>query len=173
MSETRQIPLTRGLFATVDAADFEWLSQYNWCALKVGRPNAEPKFYAARMTRNGEEQKKRMVLMHRQILGEPKGKVVDHKNLDTLFNSRSNLRPTTQSGNSLNQAGHSDRASKFKGVYWHRVNKKWVADFRGKYLGSFASEEMAAAAYDKAALEYSPHMALTNMDIGGAKCLAS
>lgn len=34
MSEVRHIPLSRGLVSTVDAADFEFLSQWKWSALK-------------------------------------------------------------------------------------------------------------------------------------------
>lgn len=33
-SNTRHLSLTQGKFAIVDAADFEWLSQWKWCAAK-------------------------------------------------------------------------------------------------------------------------------------------
>lgn len=40
----RYIPLTRGLFAIVDAEDYEWLSQYKWHAQ---RSRSKRAFYAA------------------------------------------------------------------------------------------------------------------------------
>lgn len=168
MSEHREIPLSQGKVAIVDAADFDWLSQWKWSAMKVGRKGAPPKFYAVRVTKKGKtDGKPKMILMHRLISGAEEGKVADHRDLDTLNNCRLNLRVCTQAGNSLNQKGHRDRGgSRFKGVWWHRKNLKWCADFRGRYLGSFDTEELAAAAYDKAAYAHAPDMALLNCDIG-------
>jgi hypothetical protein len=42
----RLIPLTQGQFATVDAADYEWIVQWKWCAhwSKEGKC-----FYASRV----------------------------------------------------------------------------------------------------------------------------
>lgn len=166
----KEIPLSRGLVAIVDDEDFEWLSRWKWSTLKVGRPNAEPKFYAIRTTKKGDPRGAgKAVLMHRQIKGEPDGMVVDHRNLNTLDCRWNNLRVTTQALNCLNQRGHSDRGgSRYKGVYWHGQNKNWCASFRGKYIGSFADEMQAAAAYDAAALAFSADFALTNMDMGVA-----
>jgi hypothetical protein len=164
---SKQIPLSRGLFATVDDGDFEWLNQWNWSALKVGKLRV--KYYAVRTVR--EDGKSRTVLMHRLIGGATKGTVTDHRDGDGLNNRRSNIRVCTQASNSLNHVGHSDRAgSRFKGVYWHKQNSRWVADFRGKYIGSFGSEEDAARAYDQAAMTYSPVFALPNSGAGREFC---
>jgi hypothetical protein len=51
----RFIPLTRGLWAVVDAADFERLNKYRWYA----SPSGGGKMYARRNTKKGT------VLMHR------------------------------------------------------------------------------------------------------------
>ncbi len=160
MSETREIPLSRGMVAIVDAADFDWLSQWKWCALHSGGG----RFYAFRVTRQSDPQGKgHGVLMHRQIMGEPDALVVDHEDRDTLNCRRGNLRITTQAGNSLNQTGHRDRAgSRFKGVWLHKKNGNWVASFRGKHLGCFAIEEDAARAYDAAAVAHDPVHAVPN-----------
>lgn len=165
----KEIPLSRGMVALVDDEDFDWLSQWKWSALKVGRKGAPAHFYACRMQRKGEyTDKPKMILMHREIARVAGHEVGDHRDNDGLNNRRYNIRPTSQGLNSLNHAGHRDRLSRFKGVWWHRQNRKWIADFRGKYIGSFQTEELAAAAYDAAALAYSPEFALLNSDIGGA-----
>src|SRR5438477_9252593 len=57
---TKLIPLTRGLNAIVDAADYDWLNQWNWFALQ-----SQHNSYAARL----EKRKGRLLLMHRVIVG--------------------------------------------------------------------------------------------------------
>lgn len=164
----KQIPLSRGLFATVDDADFDWLNQWKWSALKTGRPGAKPKFYAVRTEACKEAGgRRRTILMHRVLSGAGLGQVTDHRDLNTLNNSRGNLRATTQSLNSLNHSGHRDRASRYKGVYKHKQNPSWVAEFRGRNAGSYPTEEEAARAYDRAALAYSSDYSRLNFAVGG------
>jgi len=75
--ETRVIPLRCGLFAIVDAADYEWLSRYRWFLCGAG--------YAARHAPG------KTILMHREIMQAPAGMVVDHINGNRLDNRRCNL----------------------------------------------------------------------------------
>ena len=65
--EYRFIPLSKGQVAIVDAADFDWLSQWKWCAMWSERTNS---FYAVRSTPrvNG---KQKMLRMHREIMKAP------------------------------------------------------------------------------------------------------
>jgi len=44
--------------------------------------------------------------------------------------------------------GTSQFSSQFKGVRWQKSTKKWVAVCKSKYLGSHATEEAAARAYN-------------------------
>ena len=62
----RHIALTRGKFAIVDAADYEWLNRHRWNAFESGG-----KFYARRSVLGGT------ILMHRAIMETPPGMVVD------------------------------------------------------------------------------------------------
>ncbi|MHC4625215.1 MAG: hypothetical protein ACYS4W_15075 [Planctomycetota bacterium] len=66
-SDVRRIPLGNGLFATVDAADYEEVSKYKWFAVRQGR-----NVYATCWTKG------RAVYMHRVIMRPRKGYVVDH-----------------------------------------------------------------------------------------------
>lgn len=162
MTPAKQIPLSQGLFATVDAADFDWLSQWKWSALKVKKANTV-RHYAMRMTRKGEvEGKSVAVLMHRALLRAPKGMVVDHRDNDGLNNQRGNIRVCTQSENMLNCSAHLDARSNFKGVSFNKGLQKWTAEFRGDYIGTFPTEEAAAIAYNKTAKGFDPAFAKLN-----------
>lgn len=153
---TRLIPLTKGRVAIVDEQDFERLSAFKWCVQSTPKGN----LYASR--HDGDT----MVLMHREILGVPDDINVDHRNWDGLDNRRDNLREATQARNSLNHPGHKVKVSRFKGVYFHRQNQNWVASFRHKHLGCFATEEEAASAYDAAAFKADPEFAYLNFPEG-------
>ncbi|UCD53067.1 MAG: HNH endonuclease [Phycisphaerales bacterium] len=143
--EVRYIPLTKGLFATVDAADYEALSQYKWTALVTGE-----KVYAIR------NEKGKTILMHRQIMNPPKGLVVDHIDGSGVNNRRANLRTCTRQQNLCNTRPRGGR-SKYKGVRYDKRRKKWIAEitYKGKkhYLGAFDNEIEAAQAYDAEAVE--------------------
>ena len=137
--EVAYIPLTRGLFAIVDAADYPALSKYKWYA-QQGVPNGS--FYACR-TSNG-----RCISMHRQIMPPP-GMVVDHISGNGVNNRRRNLRVCTQLQNSQNNQRASGK-SRFRGVCPR--GDKWQAPVQhnGKqhYLGLFDDEVEAARARD-------------------------
>lgn len=157
----RYIPLTKGKFALVDSADFEWLGQYKWSARLGARKG---KFYAQRNIMLGNRQQ-RTVQMHRVILGVDDPSVeVDHINGDGLVNTRENLRVATHSQNQQNQGPSRVNKSGFKGV-WQRGNR-WYAQIRANHkthhLGGFSTPEEAARAYDKAARELHGEFAFLN-----------
>lgn len=116
----------------------------------------------------------KLLLAHRVVwalvTGEWPDGVIDHIDRDRLNNRFENLRQCTQAENSLNRVGYKTRekSSKFKGLWWHKVNKKWIVEFRGKHIGSFEHEHEAASAYDREAHAYCPEFSLTNKSIGGS-----
>ncbi len=138
----KRIPVTGGLYAYVDAADYEWLSQYKW-RLVDGR-------YA------GRREKGRRILMHREIMQTPPGKVCDHADGNGLDNLRDNLRNCNRQQNQRNKAKMIGGHSRFKGVQYHKPTGKWFAriwyEGRSRSLGYYDAEEEAARAYDRAAV---------------------
>ena len=142
-AETRIIPLMHGLYAIVDAADYEWLSQYRWVLWGAG--------YAGRHAPG------KTILMHREIMQAPAGMVVDHINGNRLDNRRCNLRICTRPQNVRNAAKRSGCLSQYKGVSFDRKMNQWFATiwFEGRSiaLGHYHDEADAARAYDRAAVE--------------------
>lgn len=155
---SKRIPLTRGKFAIVDDADHEWLSQYQWCALR------NKHHWYAITSQPGNNKKK--IYMHRLILNAPKGLLVDHKNRDGLDNRRANIRLCTNSENMQNQGPRQRPNKTYKGI--SPKGNRWAAtislDGNRTYLGSFPTEADAARAYDRAASNAFGDFARLNFD---------
>ena len=144
----KTIQLTQGLSVQVDSPDYDALSKFKWCAVRLGR-RKQP--YAARGVN------KRLVLMHRVLMNPKQGQRVDHRNGDTLDNRRENLRACSHQENSFNKkrtTKQGGRPTGLRGICWHNRLKKWQASIclngRKVHLGYFASDCEAGRAYDRA-----------------------
>lgn len=167
------IPLTQGKVAIVDDIDADFLLQWKWCAMKHGS-----NFYAVRRGRKGESP---LVFMHRAIMLPLPNQVVDHRDMNGLNNSRSNLRTCSHSDNAKNSKTRISSKSGYKGVHWFSDTRKWRAQIRANgrliSLGLFSDVTEAASAYDSAAIVYfgeyarlnfpAQEMARLSDDIGG------
>jgi hypothetical protein len=147
------IPLTKGKFAQVDDADFEWLNQWKWSANGTADK-------AVRRGTKVDDVPGKLILMHRVVLGLPSTQHphVDHKDCNGLNNQRCNLRICNQSQNQANQRLSKNNTSGYKGVVWHSGANKWMARIvvhrKGIYLGIFIDKLEAVKAYRRAAVEY-------------------
>lgn len=157
-TDTREIVLTQGQVALVDAADYEWLNQWKWHASV-----RKKLIYAARKTSRKEGDRK-CVYMHRVVIHAANSTMVDHVNHNTLDNRRANLRPCTKSENQRNRLAKKGCSSKYLGVFWLVRVGKWQAKINANGeqldLGRYVCEIEAARAYDAAARQY--HGAFAN-----------
>jgi hypothetical protein len=153
----RLIPLTQGQNAIVDAEDFEWLDQWNWCAAWMPHTRS---FYAVRV-----EPDKSVTYMARKILECAPGQEVDHANHDTLDNRRQNLRKATHAQNVCNRKPQKN-SSGYVGVSWESAQRKWRAGIKhagvSMNLGNFDSAEEAARVRDEAAKRLHGEFAVLN-----------
>jgi hypothetical protein len=110
-------------------------------------------YFAAKI--KGPDGKKKVIFLHRFIMGDPKGKMVDHKSGNHFDNRRENLRICENPENSRNAKIPRTNTSGFKGVT--KRGKKWEANikFDGQpiYLGRYETAEEAAMVYEKKAKE--------------------
>lgn len=63
--------------------------------------------------------------LHRLLMGDPKSKIVDHINHDTLDNRRSNLRIVNNSQSMQNTRLSNANKSGYKNVSWHKTMNRW------------------------------------------------
>jgi hypothetical protein len=165
------IPLTRGQFAIVDDDDYAELSKFKW---RAHWDDKRKRFNAARMIASEtwpeakadgrRSQRHKICFMARSILSPPPGYEVDHTNLDTLDNRRSNLRLAQRRQNMMNR-GKWGSTCRFKGVF--RNGRQFgarimVESNRRKWLGNFNTEIEAARAYNQAAKQHYGEFARLN-----------
>lgn len=149
-----QIPLLHDQFATIDHVDSD-LAEIAWGLQTSG-------YVIARGN-----------LLHRLILERVlkrslgKHEIVDHIDQNPLNNCRSNLRLATRAQNGQNRKVNQNNKSGYKGVCLHKRNNTWRASItingKSKTLGYFKTPELAAEAYNRAALKHFGEFASLNI----------
>lgn len=128
--------------AKVSLESLDFVRKYKWCLAGDGYLVA------------GSNRK---LVLHRMLLGNPKGKVVDHINGDTLDNRLDNLRVATQQQNCFNRT-KVNSSTGYKGVYKCNKTGKYKASItisgKYKYLGTYVNIEDAIKARKKAEKKY-------------------
>ncbi len=151
----KTVPLTLGYEAIVDDDDYASVAAHRWHAVEIGGT-----VYAGRKGAT-------RVYLHRDIMGISDRKIlVDHKNMNGLDCRRSNLRVATKSQNMANRGPARNNKSGLKGVFFDKARGKWQASIgvqcRVYHLGRYHTKELAAAAYDAAAVRFFGEFARTN-----------
>jgi len=145
----REVPLTNGGVALVSECDYPLIEGRPCCRI-VYRDNKRE--YAL----VSGKQMHRVIAEAMGIVGIGRKLHVDHRNLNGLDNRRSNLRVATPQQNRANSEKHTAASSGFKGVAWHAHSNRWQARIKvngkQKWLGSYATQEEAARAYDREAI---------------------
>ncbi|MFN7608169.1 MAG: HNH endonuclease [Ralstonia sp.] len=146
------VPLTQGYEAVIDAVDIPLVAGFGWFAIVNGRT-----VYAARNVSLASG-KRRMMGMHRMLMGDPTGVQIDHRDGNGLNNRKTNIRIATPAQNQHNQRRRRDNTSGLKGVTWHKASAKWQARVwsGGKriYLGLFDTPEAAHDMYAEAVCRF-------------------
>jgi hypothetical protein len=148
------VELNKGRWAKIDRADIDLIAGKRW------------KFSGGYSYR---KQGAVSIPMHREILGLPPGdpRLTDHANHDGTDNRRANIRPCTPSQNMANSVSRKQgMSSQFRGVSWNPSRKAWqfgitVNGKRSPFV-YFDTEEEAALAYNRAALEAWGEFAVLN-----------
>jgi hypothetical protein len=144
----------------MDSADYYRLRHFKWILYGGGH-----NWYAARLEIAGPY-KTRTISMHREIMSAPKGKLVDHRNCESLDNRSSNLRFATKRQNIINRRKRKNLTSKYHNVHFDKTENVWDCriTYNGKQIriGRFKNEIDAARAYDEAAKKYYGEFARLN-----------
>jgi len=130
----------------VSPEDEEILASYQWHQASTG--------YIRRLDRASSPA--RLIGLHRQIMGDPKGMVVDHINGDPSDNRRENLRVCSQEENTRNRGHSKHNKIGIKGVFVHRGRYRAQIRVKGRriHLGDFDTPELAQSAYATAAIKH-------------------
>lgn len=106
-------------------------------------------FYVKGNTLGGRGKRTVGLVFHRWIMKCPKDLEVDHRNHDTLDNTRKNLRNVPRVINMQNTKKENLRSntSGYKGVSFCKSSKKWIVqkmlDGKNRYFGSFPDLDQA------------------------------
>jgi len=148
-------------YALIDESEAEWVLRHMWRLLTVGRSSTG--YAQAAGMQKGPERGR----LHRLLLHPDAQQAVDHVNLDTLDNRRTNLRLCSHAENLRNTiVSRRNNTTGFKGVVYDRRKGKYRAcismDGQKHRLGWYADPQEAALVYDEAARRLHGAFARTN-----------
>jgi hypothetical protein len=169
----------------VDEEDYQLVSQYRWNLTRtrhrqrdgggerfyvnttIPRPDKPRYLYTYPNGKQRTYMAKDTLSIHRLIMNPEKGQVVDHINGNTFDNRKHNLRCCSYEQNSANSIGKRKSKSKYKGVSINPWGHTSYIKKDGKTinLGTYATEEEAARAYDIASLEMHGEFSYINFPI--------
>jgi hypothetical protein len=162
MSDVITVPLSQGKVALIDAEDGPRVLAFRWTAFRQKRRHGADVWYARRANGSYDDGFTEHVSLHVFIMDPPIGFCVDHRDADGLNCRRRNMRIATWVQNLYN------RRPKPTGRYigTRPSGKRFIAaiidDGLRRHLGSFATAEEAARAYDAEARRIRGEFAVLN-----------
>jgi hypothetical protein len=117
-----------------------WFAKFDRCGV-----------YAARSERDARTIRK-TVFLHKVLRPVPAGFKTDHISRNRLDNRDENLRPATPSQNAINRPGKRQGPRGVRKVSRNCWAARITVSRKVIRLGYYATEEIAAAAYDRAAM---------------------
>lgn len=161
------------LEALIETNDLPLVIQFpnTWSAKYDMRRNC---YYVQGHLPTDSKRKRGYTALHRWIMGDPVGLMIDHINRNTLDNRRVNLRAVTAEGNNQNVKVRRDNKTGYRGVTTH-ARGGFIAKLKvmGKeiYLGKYSTPEEANETVTSARSVYHPHSQDAELQINKAPIL--
>ncbi len=135
----KTLQLTQNRVTILDDNVYDKVKDFSWFYSKKG--------YAV-----GRMGTKKLIYLHRVVIGASKGEEVDHINRNKLDNRLVNLRVCTHQENMVNVAMHSDNRTGYKNIHWYASRNKWLVqimrDGKKYYLGYYKNIDEAVKVRD-------------------------
>lgn len=151
------VTLTQGYEAIIDASDAQLIGGHNWYAQLIAGL-----IYACT---NKYSPKRKLIYLHRFIMADPYGFLIDHIDGNGLNNRKNNLRKATVSQNQQNRGVPKNNTTGFKGVCFSTRQNKYKSSIKVNgtlcHLGFYDTPEEAHASYCRASLEMHPEFGRT------------
>jgi len=139
-----------------DTGLFTWIKS-NGRRVKVGSVAGNKDHNGYRRVTINRQRYMEHRLVYLYMTGNFPENFIDHINHIRDDNRWANLRNATTSQNGSNRVKQKNNKSGYKGVRWHKTNKRWHAEIRymNKYihLGLYTTPQEAAEAYKKKSIE--------------------
>ena len=162
MQKTYDIPVGMDLFTQVSERDVERVLKHRWDVIRQPRSHT---CYAATLVTEPETGKRKIITLHKFLMGSKPGMVIDHRDRNGLNNTRSNLRWATPQQNAVNREACLGNATGFKGVSALPSGKFKASITRHgatTHLGVYDAAEDAAFVYNLSAAEHDKQFACPN-----------